>query len=54
MFETAQFHIQLKYSELSLATGSNLTPIRMVCGQTKKSPMQNDKTHHDSYITDES
>jgi hypothetical protein len=40
MFEAAQFHIQMKCTEFSLATWADLTPIRAVCGQTKKSPMQ--------------
>lgn len=53
MFETAQFHIQMKYSEFSLATCPNSILIRAVCGQTKKSPMQNDRAHHDYYIADE-
>lgn len=53
MFGTAQFHIQMKCSEFSLATWTNLTPIRAVCGQTKKSSMQKDRAHHDCYVVDE-
>lgn len=53
MFKAVQFHIQMKYSAISLATCTNSTPIRAVCGQTMKSPMQNDRAHHDDYVADE-
>lgn len=53
MFETVQLHIQMKYSEFSLATCTNSTLIRAVCGQTEKSPMQSDRAHHDDCVADE-